>query len=214
MKAEEQTLFMSSVKNSYMIVCIPKNASTWLGTTLKVKGQIIKPVNTHKVCILRDPIERWLSGVAQYLSTGLGQRTRNKAQVLDFFISAKEGVTSNGLKVKAMGTNGSEGLDDHTIPQNRFVSKFISKSDESSTTWFYLDNQFTENFFTWASNNKITIPRRYEKKMNVSERDPIKSDLVKYYRDLLNQYSFLKNKIKYFYQEDFDLIERVNFYGK
>ena len=60
---------------------------------------------------------------------------------------------------------------------------------------------------------KITIPR-YEKKLNVSERDPIKSDLVKYYRDLINQYSFLKNKIKYFYQEDFDLIERVNFYGK
>jgi hypothetical protein len=50
--------------------------------------------------------------------------------------------------------------------------------------------------------------------MNVSERNPIKSDLIKYYRDLINQYSFLKNKIKYFYQEDFDLIERVNFYGK
>jgi len=149
MKAEEQTLFMSSVKNSYMIVCIPKNASTWLGSTLKVKGQITKPINTHKVCILRDPIERWLSGVAQYLSSGPGQRTRNKAQVLDFFISAKEGI----------GPNGSEGLDDHTVPQNRFVSQFISKSDESSTTWFYLDDQFTENFFTWTSNNKITIPR-------------------------------------------------------
>jgi hypothetical protein len=214
MKAEEQTLFISSVKNTYMIVCIPKNASTWLGSTLKVKGQITKSFNIHnKVCILRDPIERWLSGVAQYLSSEPGKRTRNKAQVLDFFISAKEGVTSTGLQVNAVGPNGSEGLDNHTIPQNRFVSKFISKSDESSTTWFYLDDQFTENFYTWASNNKITIPR-YEKKINVSERDPIKSDLVKYYRDLINQYSFLKNKIKYFYQEDFDLIERVNFYGK
>ncbi len=211
MKAEEQTLFISSVKNTYMIVCIPKNASSWLERNLGRELKRTESSHTNKVCVLRDPIERWASGIAEYLESFPG-RERNERLVLEFFINAKETVLSNGLPAK-IGSNGSDGLDIHTKPQNRFVSKFISKSDESSTTWFYLDDQFTENFFTWASNNKITIPR-YEKKINVSERDPIKSDLVKYYRDLINQYSFLKNKIKYFYQEDFDLIERVNFYGK
>lgn len=203
---------MFDVKNSYMVVCIPKNASSWLEKNLGIVEHT-ESLHTKKVCVLRDPIERWASGVAEYLSSIPG-RQRNERLILEYFKKAKEGVTNYGLKVKALGTNGTEGLDIHTKPQNRFVSKFISKSDESSTTWFYLDEQFTENFCTWASNNKLTIPYKHKKKINVTEKNTTKSDLIKHYLDLVSQDDFLQSKIKYFYQEDFDLIKRVEFYGK
>jgi len=201
---------MSDVKNSHMVICIPKNASTWLERNLGRELKRTESSHTNKVCVLRDPIERWASGVAEYLASFPG-RERNERLVLEFFINAKETVLSNGLPAK-IGSNGAEGLDVHTKPQNRFVSKFIPKLEESSTTWFYLDEQFTENFFSWASNKKLTIPNKYEKKENVTE-DTKKLALIKYYRDLVSQDSFLMSKIKYFYQEDFDLIERVEFYG-
>ena len=204
---------MSDVKNSHMVICIPKNANTWLRHNLRIKSAITNPSIINKVVVLRDPIERWASGIAEYLSSIPG-RQRNERLVLDFFKKAKEGVTNYGLKVKALGPDGSEGLDAHTKPQNRFVSKFISKSEESSTTWFYLDEQFTENFFSWVADNKLTIPNKCVKKLNFTEKNTRKSDLIKHYLDLFSKDDFLQSKVKYFYQEDFDLIERVKFYGK
>lgn len=204
---------MSDVKNSYMVVCIPKNASSWLEKNLGIQVPSTKLSNINKVCVLRDPIERWVTGVTEYSYSNQGRIKREK-DIYDFFVQAKEGFTSTGLKVNAIGRDGSEALDIHTVPQNRFVSKFISKLDESSTIWFYLDEQFTENFFTWASDNKLTIPNKHVKKINVTEKNHDKLAYIKYYRDLFSKDDFLQSKVKYFYQEDFDLIERVKFYGK
>lgn len=211
MTPDPECLFMKGNKvhavNSYMVICIPKNASTWLQKNLGTAVPSTKPSNINKVCVLRDPIERWASGVAEYISSTPGSE-RNERLVLKFFRNARETVLSNGVKAK-VGFNGAEGLDVHTKPQNRFVSKAGDR-----TTWFYLDEQFTENFFTWASAKKITIPYKHEKKINVTEKNTIKSDLAKHYLKLVSQDDFLQSKVKYFYQEDYDLIERVEFYGK
>ena len=198
---------MFNVKNSYMVVCIPKNASSWLEKNLGIVERT-ESSHTNKVCVLRDPIDRWATGVAEYATSYPG-RERNQRLILEFFIKAKETVLSNGLKAK-VGSNGAEGLDVHTKPQNRFISRI----NESSTTWFYLDEHFTENFFSWVSDNKLTIPNKHVKKLNFTEKNTRKSDLIKHYLDLFSKDDFLQSKVKYFYQEDFDLIERVKFYGK
>ena len=179
------------VLNSYSVLLIPKNASSWLRYNLLGTAQSIEHFNRNTVCVLRDPLDRWTSGVAEFLSSPGGKYVSTE-QVLESFIVH------------------NTALDLHTLPQNKFVSKL----DESATMWFYLDQQFTENFFTWASDNRLTVHNKSTKKINNTVDIATKSKLVEYYKDLANKDSELKNKLLDFYKEDFDLIQRVKFYGK
>jgi hypothetical protein len=64
---------MSKKDIDLMYVYIPKNASSWTKPNLKDWGwefynYRLDNLDKHSLVILRDPVDRWLSGIAEYLT--------------------------------------------------------------------------------------------------------------------------------------------------
>jgi len=56
------------------VVCIPKNSSSYWRTWLEQKNWTVQhnPImekNVHVLCCLRDPVNRWVAGISEYLYT-------------------------------------------------------------------------------------------------------------------------------------------------
>lgn len=176
----------TSVKfGSYSAILIPKNANWWLVSCSGKSREQGVPKDTPTVCLLRDPAERWATGVAQFLS----RRNLNREWIEDEILET--------LRVGWF-------LDPHTMPQNWFLKDI----DISTTTWFWLDNNFTKNFYTWCNNLNIPVVQNLEhvhKTVPGSNKHKIKQ----HYMDLLPK---LTREIKTMYADDYKLIESVNFY--
>jgi len=179
-----------SVLNTYSIVLIPKNASSWIKNVVVGTVQGIDHFNQNTVCILRDPIDRWTVGVAEFLMSSIG-KSWTVEQVIERFLE------------------DNECLDIHTLPQIEFVQKL----DLHNTTWFYLNENFTQQFYKWTDYNRITLNRRIQHNTNSSLKNPQKLKLVKFYQDYLEKNPIAKQKILNFYKQDYDLISGVKFYG-
>lgn len=122
------------VCDNHCFVLILKNSSTWLQNSLN--GTITNfeqnKIDLPYVVVLRDPVNRWVSGACEYLSnrsTGTGETVE---QFCDY---ALENVL----------------LDMHTEPQ----TSFIENVSTDRCTWFYCDNFLTQKFSSWALENKI-----------------------------------------------------------
>lgn len=176
--------------DDYQIVLIPKNASTWLVKSFYMhKTQVFAKDSRTSVCILRDPIDRWASGVAQFLATK----------------HAKKNLLNLGVYVRCYVDN-MQPLDPHSVPQVDFVNDI----DMNNTIWFNLDKNFETNFDSWVEENKIQrrklpIINKIEKK---DKRVFHKNFFSNYYKNHPKDQKGISN----FYRKDFELVRSVQFY--
>ena len=179
------------VKETWGLVLIPKNASSW-ATSIVVGDPVIQSLDhltNRAVCILRDPVQRWVSGVKQFLIAPIAQKNNwSDKNIIEHF------------------TNALDPLDIHTVVQSYFAKSL----DLDSTTWFYLDDNFTTNFYHWINKNNITV-RQNVSPVNVSKNSESNSMLTHRINKLLENNEF-KNCIIDYYKLDYDLINSVNFY--
>lgn len=179
------------VKETWGLALIPKNASSW-ATSIVVGDPVIQSLDhltNSAVCILRDPVQRWITGVKQFLKSCKAQEQNwSDEKIIEHF------------------TNVLEPLDSHTVMQSYFAKSL----GLNSTTWFYLDDNFNTNFYHWINKNNITV-RQNVLPTNVSKNS--ESDLILTHRmnKLLENKKF-KNCIIDYYKPDYDLINSVNFY--
>ena len=64
---------MSHPEHDLMYVYVPKNASSWTKPNLQdwnweFYNFHTDNLNKHALVVLRDPVERWLSGISEYLT--------------------------------------------------------------------------------------------------------------------------------------------------
>lgn len=198
----------------YIFVHLPKCASTWMRTSMepgfyqynwkyntiayppasddgpgmasRMEGRI-QSMHKKFFTALRDPIERWISAMAQAkiaLNTNISWEQVVEQTVYDI----------------------------HTEPQ---VS-FLDGLDTNDVTWFYVDKNLQTNYHHYIMNHQPVLslpsmdganPYNETAKRNVAHQK-CKQDCI----DFLNKHSKYKEYLRDFYKADYDLINTVSFY--
>jgi hypothetical protein len=174
--------------NNISYIHIPKNASSF------VKGVLIgcggfwhhseKLVNSDEnLVMLRDPIDRWCSGITQYLYN-------NK---LDLSIDEIFKYIT---------------FDDHTESQKYFLQEV----DLKKTTFMLVNDNLRNNLNDWVYDRGYRTNVDIAIEYNASSED-VRQTTKEYYVKLLEQNTDLVLKLKKHFEADYALINRVKFYG-
>lgn len=164
------------------LIWIPKNASCTLRTLFgEVRYSILNfDVETYYV-FLRDPIERWKSGLLEYIS-------RHKHQ--------KDWILDNLDKIQ---------FDEHTVPQTTFLNFTgrINYFDISSKDWI------KELIETLNDKHKIFLSKEQFSTLNVNSTkdDKYKVELYKSIDNVITPE--LLQKLRDFYIADIELYEKI-----
>ena len=165
-------------------VHIPKNASSFIKGcvlgSLKFERSLEFIQGDRYLVLLREPVERWVSGIATY----------------EFFYN------HTNLPFEQIT------LDDHTEKQ----SWFLQYVDLDKCDFFMVNNQLATNVKCWFDSHGYTVDvtnRTYFNKSRGTKREELKS---KYQTYINNNLDFML-KLKKHFEEDYELINQVKFYG-
>lgn len=188
----------SKVDLDLMYVNIPKNASTWTKDILSSLGWEIynyhldKNYTKQAMVVLRDPIDRWLTGIAEYLT--LYHPSVNVDALTPFSLDLIFDRVS---------------FDDHTEQQIYFIDRL----DLNNCVFFKCDNSYRQNFTNFLSSNGITgdwTTKEYQYSINENFR---KVELKNFFEKQISQHPRYLNQLKNHFKNDYLLIESVKFYG-
>lgn len=187
---------MSRPDIDLMYVNIPKNASSWTKPNLLDWSWENYNYHTdnlyHKTAmiVLRDPVERWLSGIAEYL-------------YLYHRDWPAEAFTRNMLDL----VFDKIAFDDHTEKQVYFIEGL----DLSRCIFFWFDDNYRERFGRFLAEN--SMPNKYHRyaKQHVSDLDPVRKNYKEIFTSAINDSKYLY-QIKEYFKQDYELINSVTFY--
>ena len=180
-----------------MYVYIPKNASSWTKPNLLDHGWEF--FNYHKdydcanksaLVVLRDPVDRWLSGIAEYL-------TLYQPNFSLLFQETEELIFDRIV------------FDDHTEKQ----VKFLQGLNTDRCTFMMCDDDYSNNFSEFiAKHYGANRYAHYEYQHVSKDNDERRRFKILFKRVLEREPKYLKRLIDY-YEEDYQLIQQVQFYG-
>jgi hypothetical protein len=169
---------------SITFVHIPKNASSFikgclLGTEKFTHSNSLIPAEQYLIA-LRDPIERWVSGITQLMSV-----PDNQHLTLQDLVST---VT----------------FDDHTELQTYFLEGI----DLDRCAFLRVDRHLRTNIKQWVIDNGYQID--VDSVPNINQGDQLAKDR---FAAMVDGNSQIKLKLAEHYAKDYELINRVKFYG-
>lgn len=185
---------MSKSDTDLMYVHIPKNASSWTKPNLQdFKWEFYNyhtdHLDKHAIVVLRDPVDRWVSGIAEYLAL----------YHPDFILHNLEGLALIFDRIC---------FDDHTERQVNFIHGL----DTDRCTFFRCDSYYREDFSTFLDEHGM--PNRYHKyePQHVSELSPVRSKFKNIFLKEIQNPKYLK-AVKDYFAADYNLINNIKFYG-
>jgi hypothetical protein len=215
------------VENLSFYCMIPKNASSWTSQLLThngwIEGQISetgKEVAEELIVILRDPVERWIAGIAQYLSSDIlhthwYDRSKYSESYKGKYINGKPNYEGTIMSGQDFVNNYNElterllfeqiAFDDHTQRQSWFVNHFHRKT----TTWFYLDHEFEKQFLENYRELEFKLPDIPDRNQGNANNDV--KIITEFLTNRIQKNPYLKHNIERYYQDDYDMIEKANF---
>lgn len=188
---------ISSKASKLLYINIPKNASTWAKDYFVfgynwdnfsnfAKYNLLK--NFHKIVILRDPYERWLSGISTYIMRDV-----------HYLQMTKEVMKLITTKIE---------FDEHTKPQTNFLNGI----DTSDCTFFRVDHSLDKDIQNFMDYKKQVKSDRFHmvKSLNRNELEHInfRTALINYTKD---NKEFM-DRLEEYYKDDYNLMNRVKFY--
>lgn len=177
---------------------IPKNASTYMTNLLLANGwmhnDVYSPDITECIVLLRDPVERWISGFATYAASWLLGEGYGSDHFRDDYNELTERVIFDQLI-----------FDDHTTEQVKFVEQLGNRK----ITFFKLNYELGMNLESFLDsklglNNPILG--------NASEDNYDTKMIAKHIRFRVEQDPVLRAKIIEKYKADYDLIKAAHYY--
>ena len=170
-------------------VHIPKNASSFIKGVLIGSGGFWHHSETlinsnENLIMLRDPIDRWCSGIAQYL------------------------YNSNQVDMPVELVFDKITFDDHTDLQ----TYFLQNVDLTSATFMIVNDDLRANINDWIIGNGYRTNVDIAIAYNASSEDD-RATTKNYYAKLLDQNPEFVLKLQQHFEADYELINRVKFYG-
>ncbi|CAB5215163.1 hypothetical protein UFOVP190_425 [uncultured Caudovirales phage] len=187
---------MSHPDSDLMYVNIPKNASSWTKPNLldwsweNYNYHTDNLYHKNAIIVLRDPVDRWLSGIAEYL-------------YLYHRDWPNEAFTESMLDL----VFDKIAFDDHTEKQVYFVKGL----DLSRCVFFWFDDNYRERFGRFLAENGM--PNKYHRyaKQHVSDLEPIRKNYKEIFASAIKDSKYLY-QIKQYFKQDYELIDSVTFY--
>jgi len=162
--------------------------------------------NAQYVVILREPINRWITGLAQYLQ-GWDPKHPMHVKNIDWDMVFDRVV-----------------FDSHTQPQ----CDFIKDIDHSKITWLQCDSNLIKNFgslmekfsrTTFVSTtedqdptNAFNVTKKIKPTVTAHYTTELQQNIVDRINGKLSSNPDYLNRLRSFYKEDCELFETVNFY--
>jgi len=195
------------------IVNIPKNASSFLlnwsqeNQWTVAHADHVSQTLQEIIVVLRDPIERWISGFAQYASGNILHAKRfystDTGPGPDFqYMPAVEFVKNYNPLTERLVFDNLELLDDHVWPQQIFFRDLLPNLPRK---YFYINKDINYQLQTYLG----WLPASENLDRNDSENDLDKKLIKQFLRDRLAQVSELEKTILDAYVEDYKLIEQI-----
>jgi hypothetical protein len=181
--------------SEYMYVNIPKNATSWTKPNLQDWGwenynYHTDGLNKLALVVLRDPVDRWISGIAEYLY--LYHRDWN-----------------NGAFTQPMFDLIFDKIafDDHTERQVYFLEGL----DIERCVFFKFGPEYRQNFSRFLIERGM--PNRYNQYeyQHVSDLEPVRRNYKEIFCNAINNSKYLYQLQQYF-KPDYELINQVKFY--
>jgi hypothetical protein len=200
------------------LVNIPKNASSYMLDWASRHGWNAALAQNHAtvneiIVILRDPIDRWISGISQYITTYIQSVHGPNGPVVDgmittdhdYFLTAELFIKQYTDLTERLLIDAASRFDDHVWPQSELITGLLPTAKR---TYFYLDQKlnaqlagylgFTE-FIGIDSNQGIDNPEQKK--------------IQEFFKKRLQIRPELKQRLIKHYQDDYALIDSVEFYG-
>lgn len=195
------------IRPAYVYVPIPKCASTWIkhafGKTrdnFETGAALPGPYVTW-VVVLRDPIDRWISALAQHHHGSRVDWDRHYRNL------GWDRVFEQVV------------FDNHSEPQ----SSFIRSIDFDKTVWFQFGPDLTRDFYDWCQDRFVTRPHPNEaedSQVNALASKPALQpgltlsgkEMLEEIRQVVQDNPKYQQRLREFYRKDYKLYESVPFY--
>jgi hypothetical protein len=161
--------------------------------------------------VLRDPVERWISGMAQYLKTyvlcpvgvngPIYPDSPRAYHAGNNPLSAQEFIDLYNLSTERLIFDNVYRFDDHVWPQYAF---FYNLRPYAERKYFFLDQNFDKNFSPYVGG--LPIP---DLDRNEGAADPNTKTLQMFLKNLLDSRPDLLDRVKDAYKEDYALIKQA-----
>jgi hypothetical protein len=207
---------MLSPDHSRFLLNIPKNASSYVSSWSGALGWSPQschnlPLEVKEMCvILRDPVERWISGMAQYLN-GYILHVRGPQgpvfpndpfdPVLDRRITAEAFIESYNLIAERFIFDQINRFDDHVWPQSELCADICVGMPRR---YIMMDQQFDQHVSQYF--DAEPMPDLYR---NSGSDNPDQQALQEFLRDRLVKRPELRERVIKAYASDYDFIERA-----
>ena len=189
---------MSHPDHDLMYINIPKNASSWTKNNLLESNWEHYNYHTdnlyhkHALIVLRDPVERWLSGIAEYMylyHLNLDSAHFSKC----FFDIVFDRVA----------------FDDHTEQQVLFLEKI----NFDNCTFFLCGPEYRKSFSQFLNNYGISNNYYNYNYQHVTGDSPERKKFQQIFKKTIENNSKYLYNIKSFFSKDYELINLVKFYA-
>lgn len=182
--------------SNYVYIHIPKNASSWgdqlfvnqLNFTKEVTWNIKKDKSKKFICFLRDPVTRWLSGIAEYFNINHQGKIVPDKQTFDLIFDAVI-------------------FDRHTMPQSSFLEGL---SPNDNLHYFSMDDtNFNINVINFVKQNIENKEYINMHKLNRMADQPSRQQIMMIIKKELMNNKVYKHKLKCVLQCDFMMFESL-----
>lgn len=198
----------------HFLLHIPKNASSFMADWSHRHGWRAALISNHLTIreitiVLRDPVERWISGIAQYIKTYILSVHGPNGPVFpgeavtehDYAMTAGDFVYYYNDVVERLLFDVIDLFDDHVWSQHRLIPQ--------------TGTDVRRNFFIMAPGFDQVMAAHLEFQMlsdldrNSGDADPDIEQLQRFITQRLQLRPELTDRVKKRYQQDYELIERV-----
>jgi len=207
-----------SPSKTKFIVNIPKNASSYVQDWATQYGWITADLSNHNwievnqiSVILRDPVERWISGIAQYLRTYVLSPVGPNGPILldsrwanikeNNALTADQFVNLYNLSTERLLFDNIYRFDDHVWPQYAFMHDLRPYVERK---YFMLDQNFDKSF---APHHGLLPSVGLDR--NEGRADIHTKILQDFFKKLLDSRPDLLSRVKEAYKEDYNLIKEA-----
>jgi len=203
-----------SPKRTQFIVSIPKNASSYMLNWSNHHGWTSAVVDTtsrwgkvqEMIVILRDPVNRWVSGMGQYLTSYVLNVTGAYSWETgpgpdDQQISSDNFIANYNHVVERLLFSNLHLFDDHVWPQIEFFENLLPWVPRK---YFYMNQTFESDIGKYLNFNHIDGLDR-----NSGDTNPNTKKVQQFIKGRLNTRPELMQRVINAYEQDYKLIKEV-----
>jgi hypothetical protein len=201
------------------MINVPKNASSYMLDWAGKHGWKSAladhfPSIDEMLVILRDPVERWVSGISQYICTYIQSVYGPNGPVFpgmtvtehDYFLTADGFIDQYTDLTERLFIDSASRFDDHVWPQTEIINGVLAGV---TRTYFYLDQDLNRNIADYLGFTEMP-----GLDFNKGDDNPEQKKIQAFFQDRLKKRPELKERLINHYHLDYSLIKSVEFYGK